>query len=77
MPQREFYLERIEKEFAAARAAQAAGNEGKARVCARRAAGEALSWYRTVFPQDGWRNDALGMIAALKDDSSLDRKSVV
>lgn len=32
----------VDKELIAARAARSAGNEGKARVCARRAAGKAL-----------------------------------
>ncbi len=36
---------KIEAEFAAARASRTAGNEGRARVCARRAAGLALGIY--------------------------------
>ena len=36
---------KIEAEFAAARESRAAGNEGRARVCARRAAGLALGIY--------------------------------
>ena len=59
MPTREYYLEQIDKELAAARAAQGEKNDGKARVGARRAAGAALAWFLSAFPRDGWGTDAI------------------
>jgi hypothetical protein len=63
--------DRIEEELDAARAALASGNEGKARVCARRAAGEAIARYRMKTPAPGWPADALGLLLALRDDPSF------
>jgi hypothetical protein len=51
----------IETELAQARAARAAGNEGRARVCARRAAGPAL---RAVLKQTGSALDLLRTVQA-------------
>ena len=61
----------IEAELDAARAALASGNEGKARVCARRAAGEAIARYRMRHPAPGWPSDALGLLLRLRDDPSF------
>jgi hypothetical protein len=45
----EAFVNRIEAEMLAARQARAAGNEGRARVCARRAAGWAIRGYRAAI----------------------------
>jgi HEPN domain-containing protein len=71
MPSKEFFLEQIEKEFASAREALKIGNDGKARVCARRAAGQALTWFLTRFPKNNWGTDVLSQLLHLKDDSSF------
>jgi len=71
MPGKEYYLEEIEKEFASAREALKIGNDGKARVCARRAVGHALEWYLTKFPGEGWGMDAMTRLVKLKEDKSF------
>ncbi|MBM2849365.1 MAG: hypothetical protein HW418_2307 [Anaerolineales bacterium] len=49
----------VERELAQAHKARAAGNEGQARVCARRAAGIALrEWYKRRLGS-GWHGDAV------------------
>ena len=45
MPTKEYFLEQINKELAAAELAMHTGNEGRARVCARRAAGQSITWF--------------------------------
>src|SRR3989454_1168400 len=52
-------LEQIEKELAMAEAAMREANEGKARVCARRAVALAAEASLERFPQPGWRGDAM------------------
>jgi hypothetical protein len=69
MPSREFYLAPIEKELATGREASAAGNGGRARVCARRAAGLAISWYLTRHPDPEYGRDALRQLTRLKEDA--------
>lgn len=62
------FQEQIEQEFALAEQARARGNEGQARVCARRAAGIAIREYLTrrgIRPPSASAYDL------------LDRKSVV
>ena len=61
----------IEQELAAAEAAWKIGNEGKARVCARRAvalATEAWLARRSVEP---WRGDAMAHLRRIQQDVSL------
>jgi len=63
--------EQIEKEFELAERARAKGNEGQARVCARRAAGVAVREYLTrtgIRPQSTSAYDLLNL---LKDDPLL------
>ncbi len=68
---------RIDNELATGRAA-AAGNPGRARVCARRAAGWAIqAWYQAreepalSLPKGpGWRGDALMQLARLRADEA-------
>jgi HEPN domain-containing protein len=58
----------IETELAQARKAREAGNEGQARVCARRAAGIALrEWYKRRAGS-GWGGDAMKQLQRLRED---------
>lgn len=68
MLSKDFYLENIEKELTAGRQALAMGNDGKARVCARRAAGQAVTWYLSKHPNPKWGRDAVSQLKCLKDD---------
>jgi len=65
------YLEQIEIELATAQAALQVGNDGKARVCARRAAGQALTWFLSEFPKGDWGKDAMQQLMHLRDDTSF------
>ncbi len=57
-----------ETELQHARQAQAAQQLGKARVCARRAAGWAIrAWYQRTEGA-GWRGDAVKQLSRLRDD---------
>jgi hypothetical protein len=71
MPTREQFIELIEKEFSAARAAHAGGNEGRARVCARRAAGAAITWFHAAGHRTGWGTDAMRQLEHLRDDEEF------
>ena len=67
MPTKEYYLDQIEKELSTAREARQSGNDGKARVCARRAAGQAVAMYLAKNPMPAWGTDALSQLKHLKD----------
>ena len=71
MLSQEYFFGQIEKEFATAREALKVGNDGKARVCARRAAGHAITWFLSKYPRQGWGTDALRQLQNLKDDPSF------
>ncbi len=71
MPSDQYYREQIEHELAAAREALRAGNDGRARVCARRAAGEAITWYLTRHPQPFWPVDAIRQLLMVKEDGAF------
>jgi len=59
---------RIEAEMRAAEAAWGAGNPGRARVCARRAAGLAIrAWYQRREGA-GWGGDAMKQLVRLRAD---------
>ncbi len=58
----------IAAERARAYAARAEGNEGKVRVCARRAAGAALSYWLEEGGRLDWGRDALGRLKALREE---------
>ncbi|MEW5853449.1 MAG: hypothetical protein AB2A00_32030 [Myxococcota bacterium] len=60
------HLERIERELEAAVTALTEGNEGKARVCARRAAGQAVAWLMSTHPLPGFGTDAMAHLTALQ-----------
>lgn len=68
MPSKEYYLEQIDKELAGARTALKAGNDGKARVCVRRAVGQAIAWFLSKNPKQGWGVDAMTQLNSLKLD---------
>jgi len=58
----------VEKELAQAHKARAMGNEGQARVCARRAAGIAIrEWYKRRA-EAGWHGDAMKQLQRLQAD---------
>ena len=60
--------ERIAAELAAGRQAQQAGNPGRARVCARRAAGLGIkAWYQRRGDA-AWSGDAMRQLARLQAD---------
>ena len=71
MPSKEYYFEQIEKEFAAAREALQSGNDGKARVCSRRAAGHAIRWFLERHSEKKWGADAMNQLSHLRDDASF------
>jgi hypothetical protein len=56
----------IERELTAAEAAWKAGNEGKARVCARRAVAVATEAWLAQQPASRWRRDARDAMAHLR-----------
>jgi len=58
----------VETELAQAQKAREAGNEGQARVCARRAAGIAIrEWYKRRWGS-AWQGDALKQLQRLQAD---------
>lgn len=68
---------RLEAELSQAQTAREAGNEGKARVCARRAAGIAIGEYlhREGFPKPGPSAfDRLNILATLPNVSARTRQ---
>jgi hypothetical protein len=68
---REEALQSVEQEFATARQAAAMGNDGMARVCARRAAGAAIAFWLQTNERPGWRADAMSRIRHLEADASF------
>lgn len=58
----------IEQELAAAQAAQQKSNDGKARVCARRAVARAAEAWR---PSRQWRGDAMAYLRNIQQDTSF------
>ncbi len=71
MPTSERHRELIVTELAAAREAGEAGNDGRKRVCARRAAGAALTWFATVHPRPSWPPDALRQLRAAAGEGTF------
>src|SRR5207247_5612970 len=64
-------LEQIEKELAMAEAALREANEGKARVCARRAVTFAAEASLERFPRSGWRGDAMHQLRQIQQEESF------
>jgi hypothetical protein len=65
----------IEKEFATAVHALSLGNDGMARVCARRAAGVAIQWWCEHSSQQLRSTDAMTLLHFLHNDKSFSEKS--
>jgi hypothetical protein len=61
----------IERELATAEAAWKAGNEGKARVCARRAVAVATEDWLARLPVRRWRGDAMEHLRQIQKDESF------
>ena len=61
----------IERELAAAEAAWKDSNEGKARVCARRAVALATEAWLACLPAPSWRGDAMEHLRQLQQAASL------
>ena len=61
----------IEQELASAEAAWKEANEGKARVCARRAVALATEAWLAGFPARRWHGDAMEHLRRLQQDPSL------
>ena len=64
-------LDTIRKEFATARKARDNGNEGMVRVCARRAAGTAISFWLLRNLRRDWGPDAISQLRHLALDDSF------
>ena len=61
----------IEKELATARHADAIGNIGMVRVCARRAAGTAITLWLQRSQRTGWGIDAMSQLRTLANETSV------
>lgn len=71
MPTKEYHLEQIEKEFAGAREAREQSIEGRARVCARRAAGFAIAWLCHSRGKQVRETDSLNLLKSIQTDASI------
>jgi len=69
---KEIAIMHIDNEISLARKALAIGNVGKARVCARRAAGIAVTYWLDLHPELHWGESAIGMLNKLTEDNSMD-----
>ena len=61
----------IEQELAAAEAARQNSNDGKARVCARRAVAIATEAWLARLPVPRWRGDAMEHLRQIQQDASF------
>jgi hypothetical protein len=61
----------IEQELAAAEAAWQDGNDGKARVCARRAVARATEAWLARLPLPRWHGDAMAHLRQIQQDASF------
>jgi hypothetical protein len=61
----------IEQELAAAEAAQHDGNDGKARVCARRAVARATETWIAQCSSPPWHGDAMARLRHIQQDVSF------
>ena len=61
----------IEQELAAAEAARQNSNDGKARVCARRAVALATEAWLARLPIPRWRGDAMAHLRQIQQDASF------
>ncbi len=61
----------IERELASAEAARQERNDGKARVCARRAVAHAIEAWIARFSVPGWRGDAMAYLRKIQEAASF------
>jgi hypothetical protein len=61
----------VTAELERARAALSAGNDGKARVCARRAAGIALRAFYLSAAGEGWKGDTVSLLLKASGDPGI------
>jgi hypothetical protein len=61
----------VARELEGMDAALAAGNDGKARVCARRAAGAAIAYWLQFHPRTGWGIDAVSRLRGIQEENGL------
>ncbi len=61
----------IEQELAAAETARQDGNDGKARVCARRAVGRATEAWIAQLPSPPWHGDAMAHLRHIQQDAAF------
>jgi hypothetical protein len=61
----------IEQELSAAEAARQNSNDGKARVCARRAVALATEVWLARLPLPRWRGDAMAHLRQIQQDASF------
>ena len=61
----------IDRELAAAQAALQSGNDGKARVCARRAVGIAAEAWLEQQSDRQWRGDAMEYLRQIQQEASF------
>jgi HEPN domain-containing protein len=73
------WQEKLNKEFELAERARSKGNEGQARVCARRAAGIAVREYLTQKGLEPRSASAVDLLNSIKDDPLLspDLKQII
>ncbi len=64
---KEIAIMHIDNEISLARKALETGNEGKARVCARRAAGIAITYWLDLHPELHWGESAVSLLNNLKE----------
>jgi len=64
----------IEHEFAVAQEARAIGNDGKVRVCARRASGCAIRYWLQDHPRSKYGRDALNQLRAVIRDQGISQE---
>jgi hypothetical protein len=65
----------IDAELSRAKSSQAEGFEGRARVCARRAAGAAIREYHRFMGRSGLRANAYDLLAGMKTEPGLSEAS--
>ncbi|HLX11257.1 MAG TPA: hypothetical protein VKS81_00460 [Bacteroidota bacterium] len=75
MPTKDYYFEQIANEFAMGREAERIGNMGMARVCARRAAGQAIGWFLTKHSRPTWGSHFMRGLNGLKDDNAFPQEA--
>lgn len=64
-------VRQLRKEFSTGRQALSVGNDGMARVCARRAAGVAITFWLRESGRTGWGVDAMSQLRHLLNEPSF------